>query len=83
MAIIHITRPELTAEERAEYVEIMISACDRLTEMSSSVLLLSKLENQQFITGKHPCDLPDRKPRLTCQKRNRQSVLYGKIPRDG
>ena len=54
-----LKNPDLTAEERAEYVEIMIAACDRLTEMSSSVLLLSKLENQQFITGKIPCDLAE------------------------
>jgi signal transduction histidine kinase len=54
-----LKNPDLTSAERAEYIEIIISACDRLTEMSSSVLLLSKLENQQFITGKTPCDLAE------------------------
>ena len=54
-----LRRTDLTEEERAEYTEIIISACERLTDMSSSVLLLSKLENQQFITGKVPCDLAE------------------------
>lgn len=54
-----LKNPDLTDEERAEYIEIIISSCDRLTEMSSSVLLLSKLENQQFITGRVPCDLAE------------------------
>ena len=50
---------DLSAAEREEYIEIIISACDRLTEMASSVLLLSKLENQQFITGREDCDIPE------------------------
>ncbi len=49
----------LSQEERDEYIEIIISACDRLTAMASSVLLLSKLENQQFITGREDCDIPE------------------------
>ena len=54
-----LQNPDLSDAERAEYIDIIITACNRLTEMSSSVLLLSKLENQQFITGKHPCDLAE------------------------
>ena len=54
-----LKNPDLSDAERAEYIEIIISACDRLTEMSSSVLLLSKLENQQFITGKATVDLAE------------------------
>ncbi len=54
-----LKNPELSDAERSEYIEIIISACDRLTEMSSSVLLLSKLENQQFITGKATVDLAE------------------------
>lgn len=50
---------DLSPAEREEYIEIIISACKRLTEMSSSVLLLSKLENQQFITDRENCDIPE------------------------
>ena len=50
---------DLSPSEREEYIEIIISACDRLTAMSSGVLLLSKLENQQFITDRELCDIPE------------------------
>ena len=54
-----LKNPDLTDAERAEYIELIIAASERLTKMSSSVLLLSKLENQQFITGKVSCDLAE------------------------
>jgi len=41
----------LSEEKRKEYTEIIISEAERLTKMSSNVLLLSKIENQQFITN--------------------------------
>lgn len=39
----------LTAEQRAEYIDIIVAESDRLAKMSTNVLLLSKLENQQII----------------------------------
>jgi len=41
----------LSEEKRKAYTEIIISEAERLTKMSSNVLLLSKIENQQFITN--------------------------------
>ena len=40
-----------TPEERREYVDIIISESDRLTDMSSNILLLSKFESQKIVTG--------------------------------
>jgi signal transduction histidine kinase len=49
----------LTEEEREEYLRIIIEACDRLSGMASSVLLLTKLENQQFITDRESFDIAE------------------------
>ena len=40
----------LTEAEQKEYIAIIASESDRLTKMATSILLLSKLENQQIIT---------------------------------
>lgn len=40
----------LSAEKRKEYSDIIISETERLSNMSANILLLTKLENQQFIT---------------------------------
>jgi signal transduction histidine kinase len=42
----------LTEAERHEYLSIIISESERLVNMSSNVLLLSKLENQQIVSDK-------------------------------
>lgn len=41
----------LTPEEEREYISIIASESDRLVKMSSNILLLSKLENQQIVTN--------------------------------
>ena len=41
----------LTAEEEREYISIIVTQSDRLAKMASNILLLSKLENQQIVTG--------------------------------
>ena len=41
----------LTQEERREYTDIIIAESERLTKLSSNVLLLSKLENQTILSG--------------------------------
>lgn len=44
-----LKKPNLSPEQREEYLDIIISESERLTNMSSNVLLLSKLETQQII----------------------------------
>ena len=47
-----LERDDLTEAQRREYLDIIISESDRLANMSSNVLLLSKLENQSIVTDK-------------------------------
>ena len=49
----------LTDEQRREYIDIIVSESERLSNMSNNVLLLSKLENQQIVTGKTEFDLDE------------------------
>lgn len=42
----------LNEEEQREYIDIIASESDRLANMATNVLLLSKLENQQIVTDK-------------------------------
>lgn len=41
----------LPASEQAEYLDIIIDESDRLVQLSSNVLALSRLENQSAVTG--------------------------------
>lgn len=43
---------DLTPQEREEYLDIIISESERLSELSLNVLYLSKLENQTILTDK-------------------------------
>jgi signal transduction histidine kinase len=47
-----LQRDDLTPEERNEYLEIIIRESDRLAELSTNVLNLSKIENQHILTNK-------------------------------
>jgi len=47
-----LEREDLTDEQKREYARIIVSESERLANMSSNILLLSKLENQQIITDK-------------------------------
>jgi signal transduction histidine kinase len=49
----------LSPEKRKEYTDIIIRESERLTTMSSNVLLLAKFENQQIITDKAEYDLDE------------------------
>lgn len=41
----------LTDAERREYTQIIIDECDRLSRLSTNILLLSRFENQQIVTS--------------------------------
>lgn len=49
----------LSPEKRKEYTDIIISESERLTKMSSNVLLLTKFENLQYVTGQTEYDLDE------------------------
>ena len=50
---------DLSEDQRREYVKIILEESDRLSRLSTSVLELSKLENQQFVSGKVEFDLDE------------------------
>ncbi len=49
----------LDDETRKEYLEIILSESERLANMSSNILLLTKLENQQIVSEKTRFDLDE------------------------
>ena len=49
----------LSEEKKREYIAIIAEESERLSNMSSNVLLLSRLENQQYITGEVVIDLDE------------------------
>jgi signal transduction histidine kinase len=46
-----LKKKDLTDEEQAEYIQIIIDECDRLTRLSTNILLLSRFENQQIVNS--------------------------------
>ncbi|MBQ9785740.1 MAG: HAMP domain-containing histidine kinase [Clostridia bacterium] len=54
-----LQREDLTPEQRREYATIIAEESDRLARLSTNVLELSKLENQQIVTGKTNFDLDE------------------------
>ena len=54
-----LSQKNLPEEKRREYTGIIIKECERLSAMSSKVLLLTKLENQQIITDKKDYSLDE------------------------
>ena len=54
-----LSDPTLSREERDEYIRIITEACDRLTGMTTGILLLSKLENQRFVSEREEFDLTE------------------------
>ncbi len=49
----------LTDEQRKEYINIIVTESERLAKMSTNVLLLSKLENQQIVSDQTAFDLDE------------------------
>ena len=54
-----LSDPALSETEREEYIRIISEACDRLTRMTTGILLLSKLENQRFVSERESFDLTE------------------------
>lgn len=54
-----LKNPHLSDAERNQYCDIIISESERLTNMSSNILLLSKYENQEIVTDKKPYRLDE------------------------
>lgn len=54
-----LRRADLTTEERNEYLDIIMRESDRLAELSTSVLNLSKIENQYILTGKKEVNISE------------------------
>ena len=50
---------DLSDEQKKEYINIIVSESERLANMSSNVLLLSKLENQQIVSEQTEFDLDE------------------------
>ena len=42
---------DLTSDEREEYIHIIIDESSRLTDLSSNILNLSKIKQQNILTG--------------------------------
>ena len=54
-----LERDDLTDEQRRDYLNIIVTESDRLANMASNVLLLSKLENQTIVTDRTPYALDE------------------------
>jgi len=54
-----LEREDISEEQRREYTRIIVAESERLANMSSNVLLLTKLENQQIVTDKKPYRLDE------------------------
>lgn len=57
----------LTKEQEQEYIDIIINESQRLMNMSSNILMLSKLENQEIITDKKDFSLDEELRRCVLQ----------------
>lgn len=54
-----LKKDNLSDEKRQEYIDIIISESKRLTNLSSNILMLTKLENQQIMTDKTEISLDE------------------------
>ena len=50
---------DLTPEDREEYLNIIINESERLSDLSTNVLYLSRLENQTILTDKKPFNITE------------------------
>lgn len=47
-----LQRPDISVEERIEYARIIAEESDRLSNLSSNILMLNKVDNQRIVTNK-------------------------------
>ena len=47
-----LKKSDITEAQRQEYADIIINEADRLTNMASNILTLTRVENQQIVTDK-------------------------------
>lgn len=47
-----LKNPDLTPEQKEEYLDIIITESERLSKMAANVLVLSRLESQQIVSNK-------------------------------
>ena len=64
----------LTKEQEQEYIDIIINESQRLINMSSNILMLSKLENQEIITDKKEFSLDEELRRCVLQLQEQWSA---------
>lgn len=62
-----LKKGRLTKEQEQEYIDIIINESQRLINMSSNILMLSKLENQEIITDKKDFSLDEELRRCVLQ----------------
>ena len=72
-----LERDDLTEAQRREYLDIIVTESDRLANMASNVLLLSKLENQTIVTDRedYPLDEQLRRCVLLLEKQWSEKAL--------
>ncbi len=46
-----LQNPDLDPAKKDEYIQIIIDECDRLTRLSTNILLLSRFENQEIVSS--------------------------------
>ena len=54
-----LQRPDLTQEQRQEYVDIIVDESTRLANMATNVLNLTKIEKQTILANKQPFNLAE------------------------
>ncbi len=69
-----LKKGDLTKEQEQEYIDIIINESQRLINMSSNILMLSKLENQEIITDKKEFSLDEELRRCVLQLQEQWSA---------
>lgn len=54
-----LKNPALSDKEKQEYLDIILEESERLTELSTNVLNLTRLENTEILTGLESCNLSE------------------------
>lgn len=74
-----LKRDDLTKEERDEFLDIIISESDRLAELATNVLNLSKIENQTILADRTRFNVSEQLRRVIALLENRWSKKHIEI----